>query len=309
MRVLYTLHYFLIVFYYSLSVSALEICGNPRRHIPLSYSLVMSPTLCMQQKNVIFMGDSTMVHTAQQFSSFFNCSRIMAATRCDFAAYYNISASNISHSLPIPIGVGPLANGKTNRGCMDCSGCESRSWACDSTTIEFLGVEFAKDVEYQTGLYNFTQENVIKGYLAKKAPPFVVIFNTGLHDMGAGSPDKIHLHDTYGDNLEWLVEMLHETLSKKGTRLVWLSTSAVREDKQPEGWRNITNNQKVEHMNAEASRIMQKWNIAEVDQYAVTRLPYFQAMNVDGVHYGAEFYKSTALELLKLVCKSSLFMD
>ena len=54
---------------------------------------------------------------------------------------------------------------------------------------------------------------------------------------------------------------------------------------------------------------MQKWNIAEVDQYAVTRMPYFQAMNWDGVHYGAELYKSTALELLKSMCKSSLFMD
>ena len=181
---------------------------------------------------------------------------------------------------------------------------------CDSTTIEFLGVEFAKDIEYQTRLYNFTQENVVKGYLAKKkASPFVVIFNTGLHDMGVNSPDNIHLHDTYGDNLEWLAAMLHENLSSKGTKIVWLSTSAVRENKQPRRWRNITNNKRVEHMNDEASRIMQKWNITEVDQYAITRLPYFQEKNVDGVHYEAELYKSTALELLRSMCQSSLFMD
>lgn len=130
--------------------------------------------MCMSDKHVVLMGDSTMARAAEGLHHLFGCKVIRQASRCDFASYYGIAVAHEQLNSAIPPGVGPALTGRQNRGCMDCSGCHSRHWYCPirNVTLEFVGMEFAKDVEYPTWHGRFTQESVIKGYLGgTTAPP------------------------------------------------------------------------------------------------------------------------------------------
>ena len=121
---------------------------------------------------------------------------------CNFANYYGIPATTKYHNISIPADAGPLAHGMRNRGCPDCMSCKTYLQQCPkSAEIEYLQVDFAKDVEYQTEEYEFTQENVFLGYLKKmKVPPSYPLYST------AGYPDNfdnLPYHDEPSTPRNW----------------------------------------------------------------------------------------------------------
>ena len=237
---------------------------------------------------------------------------------CTWGDYYGYPSTIVDKT--VPLGLGPLGFGRTNRGCSDCGACGPRIWECaDGAMVEFVGIEFAKDVEYQSDVYNTTQENIINHYLRKQAP-YQIVFNTGLHDMGVdmrgvdvGSPERLKkfgLVDSYGENLLWYGRLLKKTLEPHGTFFVWLSTTSIRADLQPEVYKETTNNAKSELLNIAASKVMHTLGIPVIDLYAISRLPYFQNLNNDGVHYGGDddlFYKLVAFHLHLRLCARSLY--
>merc|ERR1719494_1417948 len=76
---------------------------------------------------------------------------------------------------------GPLKNGLENHFCSDCSGCRGFIYESPFMDIEYIPVEFAKDVEVQTDDTRTTQETVAK-YLKSTTRETIVFVNTGLHD-------------------------------------------------------------------------------------------------------------------------------
>jgi hypothetical protein len=195
---------------------------------------------------------------------------------------------------------------------MDCGG-NSIRWTCAGASglaLEYLAIEFARDVEYVTAAYPTTQESVITGYLKPMDPsPEAIVFNTGLHDTNVhaegGPHERLRI---YKSNIEWYAGLIADaTAHAMTTQVIWLTTTAVNAEKQPRGWRNITFNELIRRQNEEASVVMR--HFVEVDQFAISMLPAFQRTNEDGVHYSTRFYEMTAWELLKHICRRHLLLS
>lgn len=153
---------------------------------------------------------------------------------------------------------------------MDCDGCDSWRTECEGgLAVEFLGVEFARDVEYVTVEYPTTQENVLLGYVKHLAVvPYAIVFNTGLHDTTLSD----ETHDYYSDAIKWYANLVRQTVRSTQTQVYWLSTSSVNANRQPLKWRSITFNSLIERMNAAASVAVHAHGFAEMDQYALSLL-------------------------------------
>ena len=80
---------------------------------------------------------------------------------------------------------GPVGYGKHRPGCRDCSDCQPYLCTGGDThqkqSLEFLPVEFARDVTLQTAAFNTSQE-VVAEYLPEH-PKDVCVVGAGLDDM------------------------------------------------------------------------------------------------------------------------------
>lgn len=278
--------------------------------------------VCFRDKHVVLLGDSTMARAALAFQDLFNCTMVREGSRCDFASYYGDAVNNGTHSKPIPPGSGPFGYGSANRGCMDCSGCHPRRWHCAIAkfTVELVGIEFARDVEYPTAHGDFTQESIIRGYLAREygthaaapaphpppPPPHAIVFNEGIHDLGMpGTSTGVSATALYESNVDWLTSLLHDTFRVRGTRLLWVSTSAIVPETQNPKYRSVTANDKLVQYNQAAERVMRKWGVPVFDVFPLTQRPEIKALCLDGIHYGTPsqfYYRYVALNLAMTLC-------
>ena len=246
---------------------------------------------------IVLLGDSTMHRTAQALSDILdNCTLARSGNRCDFPSYFGIPYDKFSLNISIPHHVGPTANGRRHRGCQDCSGCAPRRWNCNHIDIEYLGIEFAEDVEYPTLNHPSTQSSIIIGYLKKiaRAGDFVV-FNTGIHDTVSTGKDSA----LYGKQLEGYLDMLLQVYSN--AYICWVTSTYPRGVLQPPEWRAITSTEAVARFNVESRRIVTKKKIKVLDVAMLSTLPCFQALYVDAVHVGNEsqpWYRSVAFSIL-----------
>ena len=158
-----------------------------------SKSILLYPAdryLCLESKHVAILGDSQMNHVALRLSKLLgNCTRVKTGSRCGEGSGYlglgNISSSDFVHPGPSE---GPVSYGLQNLGsqCRDCNICEAKLFECKdglhSMKVEYIAVEFSRDVSLQSSLYRTTQENV--GHYLSKQNVSHVIFNAGLHDTG-----------------------------------------------------------------------------------------------------------------------------
>jgi hypothetical protein len=228
---------------------------------------------------------------------------------------------------------GPVAYGLHNlgHGCRDCQGvselkpcsaaqvltpsprspllyfqCDARLSVCRDKTgifstaqmeVEYLAVEFTRDVSLRSPDHATTQE-AIAAYLADRKVDYVV-FNTGLHDTALKDSSPA----SYARNLRAYVALLRRRLP--GARLLWIATSAVRPDMQPDIYRNVTTNDKIHAYNAVAAAVMAAAGIPVVDPFPLSQLPSFQALNDDGVHYPGRdgvYYELMAWSVLQMLC-------
>jgi len=119
---------------------------------------------------------------------------------------YGLHYNKTALPVPVPPHVGPVKHGLENRGCWDCSGCESKVIECVDGDIDYHGIEFAADVEYPTNRSSLTQKSIIPGYMSKRADPNCdsVVFNRGIHDnVTTGAAPEI-----FGTQLDSVCELL-----------------------------------------------------------------------------------------------------
>jgi hypothetical protein len=104
--------------------------------------------------------------------------------------------------------------------------------------------------------------------------PDIIIMNCGLHDAGSVSSPSI-----YASNLKQYVQAAQST----GAELFWQTTTAIKQDKQPEEWRHITSNSKVLVMNKIATTLMHAHGIPVLDANSVSNFPNL-ALHSDAMH-------------------------
>lgn len=158
----------------------------------LSNDFSDSRYLCLNNRRLTVLGDSEMMRVHLAMRQFLNCTNpfVRFGSRCDEDVAY-LSLTRATTFVQPTESVGPVGYGLQNlgAGCRDCGGCNAALARCDGdhadvwSELEFIAVEFAKDVSIQTDRFPTTQENVA-WYLKQLPSPeenFVVV-NTGLHD-------------------------------------------------------------------------------------------------------------------------------
>lgn len=251
-----------------------------------------------------------MARAAIAFAEILNCTLVREGSRCGFEAYYGDAVKNSTHSAPIPKTYGPFGYGSINRGCMDCSGCHPKKWYCGvaNLTVELIGMEFARDVEYPTAFGDTTQESIIRGYMAREysnVAPYAVVFNTGMHDLAISPTKTTPASEIYEANIDWLTSLLFDSFQTRGTKLLWTSTSEIVPETQNPKYRSITANNKITQYNQAAERVMRKWNVPVYDVLPLTRQPEIKALCLDGIHYGTPsqlYYRFVALSIAMQLC-------
>lgn len=299
--------YVVAFLFYASAIGHVIVSGEAKSHIkrllygpPVTIELDHKNSTCEGKKRFILIGDSTMARARDSLSSiaFQNCSVTKTASRCDFSEFYGLPYNQTALQVPVPRHVGPAVNGLNNRGCWDCSGCESKVIECADGDIEYHGIEFAADVEYPTNGSSLTQESIIAGYMSKRAIPNCdyVVFNFGIHDTATtGDAPEI-----FGQQLDYVCELLLQLYSPHN--LLYVTSTYPYATLQPEEWRNITSPSAIFGLNRESRRVMQKRNINVLDVATMSTLPVFQALYEDAVHIGGSngaWYRSVAFSIFE----------
>jgi len=132
-----------------------------------------------------FIGSSTMWRTFGQIRRVHGVDRRWhghrgTSGRCDLHKFFNVKPA-ANWSLPDIGKEGPHLFGKDHPGCTDCSGCNAWRSGETSPSVEYIPIEFARDVEIQTQSTRTTQETVSR-YLAHR-PRDICVVSAGIHDM------------------------------------------------------------------------------------------------------------------------------
>ena len=263
--------------------------------------------LCLELGHLVFLGDSQMYHLTRSFSKIMgNCTLIKSGSRCgETNGYLGIEALSSDGEFVHPgQSEGPVAHGLQNlgSGCRDCAGCDAMLFKCRDGShemmIEYIAIEFARDVSLQSSLYKTTQENV--GYYLSKHNVSHIVYNTGLHDTSLEDASS----QSYRDNLVWYNDVLRKFMPFAS--YLWVDTVAVVKEMQPERWRNVTMNELIADYNRIASRISDQFGYQRISPFGLLQLPYFSQLNSDGVHYmesSGVFYDMLATEIILKLCR------
>ncbi|CAG2217690.1 unnamed protein product [Mytilus edulis] len=122
---------------------------------------------------------------------------------------------------------GPVGYGLTHPFCTDCSGCNSALFNCGEIKIEYISVEYARDVEIQSTIGNTTQEAILhmKQFVVTLIQTLQMYESliSGLHDMVLPAlTDRL-----YVKNVHLYVQHLVQTCQN----VIWISMTAVTGDK------------------------------------------------------------------------------
>jgi len=246
---------------------------------------------------IFLLGDSTMRRTAVALTSFLDhCIPARNGSRCDFPAYYGTPYDETAFNVSIPDHLGPVLYGKQHRGCQDCSGCGPQRWNCSDIDVEFIGIDFAADVEYPTLNHSLTQGSIILGYLKKNAKVSdFVVFSTGAHDSATtGEVPAI-----FAKQLENYADMLLEVYAR--SRIVWLTNTYPKDSLLKRRWRSITSSLVLSKLNEVSKDVMVKRGIQILDVALLSKFHHFYALHKDAIHVGKEmqpWYRSVAFTVL-----------
>lgn len=169
-------------------------------------------------------------------------------------------------------------------------------------TVEFLGIEFAQDVEYPSRFGPTTQDSIIQGYLkGRKSLPYALVFNTGLHDLAIHADETAFVY--YERTLARLTRLIQGHLQT--SHLLYITTSGVNPARQPEDWRNLTSNARIRIINRAARLAMQKARIPVLDVFEFSQLPAVTDLSPDGTHVGTYlgyYYRRVAVSIMMWLC-------
>ena len=150
-------------------------------------------------QQVLFMGDSTMYRLWREARVFQNAtfivpSKIITTDRCSWLQSFGIKPSKVWQK-PDPKKEGPVAHGLKNPWCTDCSGCDSYVVfpkkdqlkqiipGTNSISMDYIAVEFARDVEMQSVFGNTTQKTLSKYLQSEHKTYSLCVLNMGVHDQ------------------------------------------------------------------------------------------------------------------------------
>jgi hypothetical protein len=190
------------------------------------YEMLMSAL--HEQPSWIFLGDNGMANLPYYISLKWPFDAFNVTTRrhsCQNLPYYGLPPPKHGWIAPDPLkGEGPIGHGKENPYCMDCKKCWNILMDNPTTPdkyVEYLVLEYARDVSIPTLVTNTTQETAIY-YLSTKSPA-VCIASAGLHDAAIDPPISV---DTYVQNVDKYLSLLQRTCKQ----VVWIGNHAVVEN-------------------------------------------------------------------------------
>ena len=261
--------------------------------------------LVQQPLRLVMLGDSMMSRTipevVRQLEAVLQeqgvCKLISTGARCGEASSIlglELPSSNrtitAGHILPGP-NEGPTLYGAENPGCRDCSGCDAVFYKCAELRIDFIAVEWARDVELQTSRFNTTQEVVTKEHFVKD-PPDLIIFNTGAHDLHL-VPQREWV--PYKTNLKWYAELL----LSRNCHLFFVTSTHIQDALVPSPYNLHTTNQNIQHANCIAMTIMAELWIPYLDAYQMSSGDYPISVHTDGIHFDTVYYQQLSRVILQ----------
>lgn len=206
---------------------------------------------------------------------------------------------------------GPLAFGAKNPFCHDCTGCESAVIYCESDATytpcphtsssrglygSYLSVEFARDVEIQSELYDTTQQNLVHyverdwnaGRAVRDFGLPICVVSTGHHDVGISNVTLAG----YLSNVEWFVDLL----SAQCDHIIWLSNNCPRAESYEQKM-----NKTQEWNLGVRDRLHRRNNTSFVDIFEAS-IMYHHA---DNIHMDNTWYKLLGAMFLKIIRSST----
>lgn len=184
--------------------------------------------------SIVFMGDSTMWKLSQSSGSAVDfgagpCTITPWLGTCSFAKYMGFTAVNETDWVyPSDNTLGPNIKMAVHPGCTGCSGCPPSLRQCSdpSKLLEYLPVEYARDVEVQTTngtkVHMSTTQAHVGRYLTDH-PRDLCVVNSGLHDAALKDQPRLFPHNVF----------VYLELIRPGCKhIVWITTSKVRGDKK-----------------------------------------------------------------------------
>jgi len=166
----------------------------------------------------VFIGDTSIRYLFDEFRKPFAHTSWNSSDRCHLNDFFAFPKPNNWHK-PSPH-EGPLAYGLAHTNCQDCPDCHhvlQHGLRPNASSVEYLSVEFARDVGIQTPTYSTTQENLVHLYLTpryKDLDRVVLIVNVGTHDLALHDPIP-----TYEANLRFFLTLLRAQLP--AATVVW----------------------------------------------------------------------------------------
>ena len=178
----------------------------------------------------LFLGDSTMRHTVLAFANKERPNGRGPAPRCGLMDYLGMSKAS-DWVAPKPR-EGPTMYGLEHPFCTDTKslmkpdGFSAGTFNVGLREIEYVDVEFPRDVTLQSPTTKTTQETV-RVYLGKSSTRDVCVVNTGVH--GPFKVDGQTSEETDSKHVQDVAEYI-DMLQGHCRSLVWVTTSQVGQD-------------------------------------------------------------------------------
>eukprot|EP00980_Cylindrotheca_fusiformis_P013770 scaffold3556_cov190-Cylindrotheca_fusiformis.AAC.5 len=179
----------------------------------------------------VFLGDTSMAKVADFISQKWPLDPYNATSfrnSCRNLDYYGLLPPKQGWTAPnSSLGEGPINRGIASPYCTDCETCwnvllevPSKSLEEEESYVEYLVVEYSRDVSLPTDISTTTQETAAY-YLGRKSPA-VCIVNIGLHDAAIAPPVS---DDLFLRNADLFLGLLQQSCK----HVIWIGLSAVVE--------------------------------------------------------------------------------
>jgi len=231
---------------------------------------------------IVLIGDSTMAHMVVHLEDF-ACSGgltlLRKGERCTTMEFMGIERSPVWNKPTRR--QGPLDWAKDHPFCQDCEGCEARQIRCNmhdanghtrTANVEYIGIEFAQDVELQSVESN-TSQGVVGEYLCRKEHPATVLITDGAHHFWGHGDFPSDVYVEY-----WRSFIKH--LKKCAKEIVWMPVNQVTNDEK----------YKVVRANEAAYKLLleEHPDIFTLDTFKMSQLT---AMHDDVYHMNRDYYR------------------